>query len=146
MHLGRGNTAGDVVVQVPDARVVATGDLVVAPTPYGIGSYPGDWIATLPKLEALGATTFVPGHGPVQRDTVYVEQLVGLIEAVRSQAAAAVRDGLSLEDGKKRADLSVWKKRFAGDDFYRGVSFDQFFADPFLDRAYQEAKGKMEDE
>ena len=39
LFLGRANTAGDAVVYVPDARVVATGDLLVNPYPYGYGSF-----------------------------------------------------------------------------------------------------------
>ncbi len=113
-HLGRGNTAGDVVVYVPDARVLATGDLVVSPTPYGFGSYPAEWIATLQRLRALGATTLVPGHGPVQKDEGYVDALIGLIESVRAQVGKAVADGATLEQTRARVSLDDWKTRFAG--------------------------------
>src|SRR5580704_17202170 len=63
LFLGRGNTTGDAVIFVPDARVVMTGDLLVAPTPYSYGSFLTEWVQTLAKLRALGATTIVPGHG-----------------------------------------------------------------------------------
>ena len=53
---------------VPDAKVVAAGDLIVLPAPFSFGSYPGDWIETLRKLLALDAVAIVPGHGPVLRD------------------------------------------------------------------------------
>ena len=56
LHFGRGNTAGDVAVYVPDAKVVATGDLVVAPTPYAYGAYLGEWSEGLGKLAALDAS------------------------------------------------------------------------------------------
>ena len=146
MHLGRGNTPGDVVVHVPDAAVVAAGDLDVAPVPYAYASYPQEWVATLRRIEALGASVTVPGHGPVQHDNAYLEQVVAMVEAVRAQAAAAVRDGLTLEEAKKKVDLAGWKKRFAGDDLFRGVAFDQFFATPCFERAYEEAKGPLKGE
>jgi len=38
-HFGRGNTAGDMTVFVPDTRTLVSGDLVVHPTPYSFGSY-----------------------------------------------------------------------------------------------------------
>ena len=50
LFLGAGNTAGDTVVHIPDAKVVATGDLLVAPVPYGYGCHPAEWIETLKKL------------------------------------------------------------------------------------------------
>src|SRR5262249_39461563 len=61
--LGKGNTEGDAVVSVPDARVVVTGDLLVAPVPYGYGCHPAEWIATLKRLmaENAGASAIVPG-------------------------------------------------------------------------------------
>ena len=62
LFLGRGNTGGDAVVYVPDAKVVAAGDLIVHPYPYAIGSFVGEWIDTLGALKALGATTIVPGR------------------------------------------------------------------------------------
>ena len=45
--LGRANTDGDLIAWMPGQKVVATGDAVVAPTPYGFNSYPSDWIAVL---------------------------------------------------------------------------------------------------
>ena len=54
-HLGRGNTAGDAVVYVPDAKVLISGDLLVLPTPFGIGSYIGDWIQSLVEFQKMGA-------------------------------------------------------------------------------------------
>ena len=63
--LGRGNTLGDVVVQLPAEKIVATGDLLDHPVPYMLGGFPREWIETLDALEKLGASTFVPGHGEV---------------------------------------------------------------------------------
>ena len=75
VHCGRGHTAGDVVVRVPDADVVAAGDLVEqgAPPSYGEDCWPLEWPATLELLAQLmgPATVVVPGHGAVvDRDFV----------------------------------------------------------------------------
>src|SRR5438067_3186906 len=67
-HLGRGNTRGDVVVYLPAEKIVASGDLVVAPVPFGIGSYYAEWADTLAKLQQLEASTILIGHGAVQHD------------------------------------------------------------------------------
>jgi glyoxylase-like metal-dependent hydrolase (beta-lactamase superfamily II) len=126
----------------PDAKVVAAGDHVVNPTPYSFGSYHGEWIETLKKLKALGAAAMVPGHGPVMRDTAYVDTLIELLGATRSRVAAAAKDGLSLEDTRKNVDLGDFKQRLAGDDLWRRRAFDDFFLTPGIERAYKEAKGE----
>lgn len=75
-HLGRGHTAGDLVVMVPDARCVYAGDLVEesGPPAYGPDSFPLDWPNTLIQLLNLPFDTVVPGHGrAVGRDFVIQE-------------------------------------------------------------------------
>jgi glyoxylase-like metal-dependent hydrolase (beta-lactamase superfamily II) len=67
-HLGRGHTAGDLVVRVPDADTLIAGDLVEESGPPAFGdSYPLEWPDTLHELLHLvgPATAVVPGHGAV---------------------------------------------------------------------------------
>lgn len=97
VHPGRGHTAGDLVVRVPDADVVLTGDLVEEGNPPGFGDdcYPLDWPLTLDTV--LGLTTpasiVVPGHGGVV-DRAYVEQQrneIGIVaETIRDLATRGV--------------------------------------------------------
>src|SRR5262249_48149374 len=72
MHLGRGNTAGDLVAYVPDANVLITGDVLVYPVPYSYGSYLSEWSVVLGKLDRLQTAEIVPGHGPVMHDKLYL--------------------------------------------------------------------------
>jgi len=66
LHLGRGHTAGDTVVWVPEERVLFAGDLVEArAAPYMGDAYVEEWsTTTLDQVEALGAQRIVPGRGP----------------------------------------------------------------------------------
>lgn len=70
-HFGRGHTAGDLVVLVPDAEVVLAGDLVEESGPPQFDdAYPLDWADTLAALLTVAGdgTVVVPGHGaPVDR-------------------------------------------------------------------------------
>jgi cyclase len=145
-YLGSGNTAGDTVTFVPDSKVVIVGDLLVAPVPYGYGCHPAEWIQTLKTLMATDATTIVPGHGPVFHDWSYARQVIAVLEAIRTQAGEAVRQGATLEETRKRVDLSAFRNAFAGDDPDRARAFRAFFADSAIDRAWQEAKGAMAEE
>jgi len=146
LFLGRGNTAGDTVVFVPDAKVVVTGDLLVYPTPYGHGCYPGEWIETLRRLMQIGATTVVPGHGPVFHDWEYAKNVVGLLEALRTRAGEEVRKGATLKEVRGRVTLEDFVQPFAGEDPARASAFRSFFVPSAVERAYQEAKGSFADE
>jgi len=142
--LGRGNTGGDAVIYVPDARVVMAGDLLVYPTPYVFDSYFSDWIQTLGKLKALGAITIVPGHGPVQHGNDYIDLVSNLLESFNSQVRQAVEENLSLDDTRKKVDVASFEKQFAGDNPNRRRNFEAYFLGMAVERAYKEAKGILD--
>jgi glyoxylase-like metal-dependent hydrolase (beta-lactamase superfamily II) len=143
VNFGWGNTAGDTVIIVPDAQVLITGDLVVYPTPYSFGSYHSEWIKVLNQLIAVDAKKIVPGHGPVMEDTGYIKKLIALLEDVRTQVQAAVKEGLDLPAVRKRVTLEDWTTKFAGDDKYRRRAFRDFFMNPGIEQAYKEVKGEQ---
>lgn len=145
LFLGRGNTAGDAVIFVPDAKVIMSGDLLVAPTPYSYGSFLTEWVQTLAKLRALGATTIVPGHGSVEHDYAYLDLVSSALQAVTAQVQAAVAKHLSLEETRKQVELSAFEKKFCGGDHDRELAFREGFRDQAVERAYQEAKFTNED-
>jgi glyoxylase-like metal-dependent hydrolase (beta-lactamase superfamily II) len=142
--LGRGNTGGDAVIYVPDAKVVVAGDLLVYPTPYVFDSYFSDWIQTLGKLKAIGATTIVPGHGPVQHNNDYIDLVSSLLQSFNSQVQQAVRQNLSLDDTRKKVDVASFEKQFAGDSPNRQRNFEAYFLGMAVERAYKEAKGTLD--
>ena len=64
MHLGRAHTAGDIVIHVPDANVMFTGDIVE----YRSACYCGDghfqdWPATLEAIRGFEPDAIAPGRG-----------------------------------------------------------------------------------
>lgn len=144
--LGKGNTEGDAVVIVPDAKVVATGDLLVSPIPYGYGCHPAEWIRTLDALTAIDAAVIVPGHGPVQRDWSYAKSVAALLREIERQVGEQVRKGATLEQTQDAVDVAALRETFAAGRFDRGAAFDDFFVRSAVDRAYQEAKGAMAEE
>jgi len=142
--LGRGNTGGDAVIHVPDAKVVMAGDLLVYPTPFTFDSYLTEWIQTLGKLKAMGVATVVPGHGPVQHNNEYIDLVSGLLQSVTSQVQQAVRQDLSLDDTRKKVDVANFEKQFAGDNPNRQRNFEAYFLGMAVERAYKEAKGTLD--
>jgi cyclase len=147
LHLGRGNTAGDAVVYVPDAKVLAAGDLLVAPTPFAFGSYIREWPRTLDALAAIDATTIVPGHGPIMHDFSYAHHVRDALLEIDAQVTAAVAQGKTLEEAQAAVKLDAVAGGFAAPgDEYRARAFEGAFVAPAVERAYQEAKGALEDE
>jgi glyoxylase-like metal-dependent hydrolase (beta-lactamase superfamily II) len=76
--LGRGHTAGDLVVWLPEERVCFAGDLVEAQAaPYMGDAHIADWAGgTLDAVAALGAEAMVGGRGPVVRGAAAVETAI----------------------------------------------------------------------
>ncbi len=64
LNLGRGHTGGDLVVYLPATKVLFMGELYYRDIfPSMITGYPGEWLATLKKAQAMDVTWYVPGHG-----------------------------------------------------------------------------------
>jgi cyclase len=99
-HLGHGNTPGDTVVYVPEARVAWTGNLIVGEgnIPFLIEGGAGAYLETIAKFtHTLEVGTIVPGHGLMTSAAIltrYLAYLSELIESVRK----AIRSGQSLEE------------------------------------------------
>ena len=144
MHLGRGNTAGDLVVWLPRERIVATGDLLVFPIPYSFGSYLGEWSGTLARVRALEAAIVMPGHGPIQRDWRYLDQVRELIDTTLAQVKAGAARGLSLEEVRRELRLEAPRARFLKGDSTLAPAFAQFWIAPASERAFAEATGKLD--
>jgi cyclase len=143
MFLGRGNTSGDLVVYVPGDRIIATGDLLVAPIPYGFGSFFDDWIGVLHSIRDLHPAIIVPGHGAVERDTSYLSLVTDFLTAVRDSAEASVRRGSTPEQAAK-IDLSSFEGRFTHSDPQLRNLFYLDWQVAGLRRAYEEARVRLE--
>lgn len=89
-HPGRGHTAGDLVVHIPDVDVLVAGDLIEEGGPPAFeDSFPLQWPESVAELIRLisPSTVVVPGHGsPVDAEFVRVQhqQLVDLTWLIRA--------------------------------------------------------------
>jgi glyoxylase-like metal-dependent hydrolase (beta-lactamase superfamily II) len=125
---GRGATRGDLVVWLPNERVLATGDLVVWPMPFAFGSHPAEWVSTLDSLVALQPLVLIPGHGPVMRDLSYVATERRMLDAATARAAAAVARGDTSAPVFARTErMDDIRAEVAGQDKWKNLMFDQFF-------------------
>jgi len=64
LNLGRGHTGGDLVVYLPQTKVMFLSELYDRGLfPPMITGFPTEWVATLKKAQAMDVTWFIPGHG-----------------------------------------------------------------------------------
>jgi glyoxylase-like metal-dependent hydrolase (beta-lactamase superfamily II) len=91
-YLGRGHTAGDAVVFLPEDRIIVTGDLVHGLEPLLLEAYPDEWPATLDRVAELDFDIVIPGHGPVEHGrttlTLFRDYLTELNQLVRQGVSA----------------------------------------------------------
>jgi cyclase len=100
------HTPGDAVVWIPDAAVLFAGDLLFnGGTPFLLsGSVRGSIAALEEFLAPLGATTIVPGHGPVCGPEV-IDDVLAYLRFVLDLAAEGRAAGLSPLDLARQTDL-----------------------------------------
>jgi glyoxylase-like metal-dependent hydrolase (beta-lactamase superfamily II) len=141
LHLGRANTDGDLIAWLPGEKVVASGDIVVAPTPFGFFSFPGDWIETLGKLKAMPFEVLIPGHGDPQRDRAYLDKLTAAIADIRAKVGPLAKSGVPLDQVKAKVDWAATIAPF-GDTPRIKANFEGLFIDPMIPNTYKEALGQ----
>ena len=135
IEVGPAHTTGDVIVYVPEDRVVWTGDILF------IESHPimwegpvENWVAACDRLLALDVDVIVPGHGPVtdkrgvQAVKDYWQRLVSLAERGRASGVAteeiareALREGFGgwTEEHRVVANLDHIRRSLDGDRSHR---------------------------
>ena len=142
LKLGHGNTEGDIVMWLPEEKVVATGDIVVMPSPYAFNVPPRPWAETLRKINALEYRVLIPGHGAIQRDTRYVDLNIEVAEAIADQRDRMVAQGINHEEIARRLDFSDYEQRFTGgEEYLKGYYYD-YFEKPFRAAAIKALTGE----
>jgi glyoxylase-like metal-dependent hydrolase (beta-lactamase superfamily II) len=142
LHLGHANTAGDILMWLPKERIVATGDIVVLPSPYAFNVPPRAWAETLRNIKELDFGVMVPGHGPVQRGTDYIDLLIEAADSIGDQRDEMLADGLAADEVEAALDFSAFEERFTGGDEYLKVSYDDWFVGPFREAAMKALTGE----
>ncbi|MGD9800543.1 MAG: MBL fold metallo-hydrolase [Parvularculaceae bacterium] len=140
-HMGPGNTAGDVIAYLPAEKILATGDVVVRPTPYGFYSHPRSWIEVLKQLRTLPADYIVPGHGEIMTDMAYLDLLIDALSFVADNVDRLVKSGKTLDEVREALDWSAIEPRFTGDDALLALFFDGWFKTPIVEAEYKIAGG-----
>lgn len=140
MFLGKANTDGDAVVWLPKQKLLAVGDIVVSPVPFGGGSYPEEWAKVLTEIDKFDFDVLIPGHGLPQTDKVYLEKLITAMQDVDSQVHSLIKQGVSVEHIQEKMDFARQRIALVQDDPWL-TEFLQGNWEPIAICAYEEAKG-----
>lgn len=141
-----GDATASTVLFLPAERLLATGDVLVAPED-GKGPPPWStnsnaisaWLDSLRALRALDARIIVPGQGAAQYDDAYLELTTELYSAIVDQVHAALERGLfRLEDVQAAMDLEAIGRRYSPGSPKASPAFDRL-ASALVRKAFQES-------
>jgi glyoxylase-like metal-dependent hydrolase (beta-lactamase superfamily II) len=104
LYVGPAHTAGDVIVWLPDEKVVFGGDILWARcTPIGWEGTFERWMAALDRILEFGPEVVVPGHGPVcGADEIH--ELKRYFEYVLSESRRFYDAEIPAEEAARRID------------------------------------------
>jgi cyclase len=99
------HTTNDVVVWLPEQRILFAGDLAFnGGTPFALSGSVSGWLEVLWELERLGPDIVVPGHGPVGGPEL-LRQTGDYLRFVEDAAGEADRQGLSALEAARQLKL-----------------------------------------
>lgn len=108
LHFGSAHTAGDLVVWLPEQKILFAGDIVftqrmLAVLPLGNS---GGWIKAFDQAAALKPRLIVPGHGKPTDLKTATRDTRDYLQTLRSGAQAVLAKNGSLQDAVTKTDQS----------------------------------------
>ncbi len=131
IFVGPAHTTNDIVAWIPERKLLFSGDVVFnGGTPFALGGSIGGWLQALDRIEALGAETIVPGHGPDCGPSA-IGDVRAYVEFIQETAKRGIEAGTPPLELAQGLDLGRFKDLH---DAERLV--------PNLHRAYSELRGE----
>lgn len=105
LEVGPAHTAGDVIVHVPAAKALFTGDILfIDGTPIVWAGPISNWIAACDLIESLDLDHIVPGHGPLT-DKAGVREVADYLRFVMEEATSRFAIGMGPEEAARDIGL-----------------------------------------
>ena len=109
---GRGHTGGDVVVFLPDEKILCSGDLLLPFLSYMGTGFVDEWDETLEALKALDFETVLPGHGAPFAGKARIEYFQAYLRDLWEKVSDLKKEGLSAEEAAKRLDMTAHRAHY----------------------------------
>ena len=113
-HRGGGHTPGDMMVWLPERKLLFSGDVVYTDRMLGVipVSNTRAWLATFQVIESLQPATIVPGHGRVTTVAGAQASTRDYLVALRSYMKKAVDAGVDVSTASKAFNALPESARF----------------------------------
>lgn len=147
LNLGRAHTGGDLMVYLPQSRVLFMSEIYLRGVfPAMRSAYPSEWVETIEKAQAMDVSMYVPGHGfiddpaTMKRDLEESRKAIFAVIAESKRlhdanvpCSAAVRGQSTLCEAAERADWGAYADwALAGSQARTAIL-----------KVYQELEGKL---
>lgn len=112
IEVGPAHTAGDILVHVPDDRIVYTGDILfIDGTPIMWAGPVRNWIAACDRVLAMDVDAIVPGHGPVtdKAGAGRVRDYLAYVEAETRKRHEAGMGSWDIAQDIALAEFGAWR-------------------------------------
>ena len=93
VYLGAGHTPGDIVVFIPEDKLLVTGDLVHDFEPLFQDADPDSWIRVLDRIKHMDFDYFVGGHGDMHKGKEIINNWSAYVQELITRIREAVREG-----------------------------------------------------
>jgi cyclase len=108
------HSEGDVIVWIPQKKLVITGDIVVGPTPYETQPNALGMIDALQQIIDMNPSIVIPGHGVVQHDLSYVKLEKEAFTSYIREAEKAVKNNIPIKEAIAYIKLDDLDYKFTG--------------------------------
>ena len=106
LHFGRAHTGGDVVIYLPQEKVVFTGDMMLPGLAYMGDGHVDEWPDALEGLKGLDFDTWLPGHGPVMRSKVPISNFQDYLRDLWIKSNELYRLGVKWQEAAMQIDMT----------------------------------------
>jgi len=106
---GHAHTAGDVVVFCPQARTIATGDVIHGSLPFIADGFPRIWPGTIDSIGRADFNSIMPGHAGLQTGRTVMTNMRNYIEELTGRVEEGKKAGLTVAEMQQRITVASLK-------------------------------------
>ena len=114
LFLGRAHTGGDLSVYLPNQKVLFMSEAYLNRVfPAMRSAYPTEWLGVIDRALAIGARTYVPGHGFIEGPAVSRAELLNYRKALQAVIAEVKRlhdAGVPVDEAIKQANFGEYQE------------------------------------
>jgi len=113
LHLGRAHTGGDVMIYLPQEKVIFTGDMMLPGLAYMGDGHVDEWPDTLEGLKQLEFDAWMPGHGPVMYTKEPIDHFQAYLRDLWDKTGQFYRREVGAEQAAQQIDMTNHSNNFA---------------------------------